>query len=151
MTRHFLRSVCRALIGAVLLAQMAVSAYACPGLLSATAMKMPMAAAAPSGTDSSAFATAMPAPLPMNCDDMRKEMSMPMDPEFPNLCAEHCHQGQQSDQAATLTVPGALLTELYVTPPAPEPAVAPRPAAAAARAADAASPPLAILHCCLRI
>ena len=151
MTRHFLRSVCRALIGAVLLAQMAVSAYACPGLLSATAMKMPMAAAAPSGTDSSAFATAMPALLPMNCDDMRKEMSMPMDPEFPNLCAEHCHQGQQSDQAATLTVPGALLTELYVTPPAPEPAVAPRPAAAAARAADAASPPLAILHCCLRI
>ena len=151
MTRHFLRSVCRALIGAVLLAQMAVSAYACPGLLSATAMKMPMAAAAPAGTDSSAVATAMPALLPMNCDDMRKDMSMPMDPEFPNLCAEHCRQGQQSDQAATLTVPAVLLTALYVTPPTPEPRAALNPAAAAARAADAASPPLAILHCCFRI
>ena len=40
LTRDFMtmRSVCRALIGAVLLAQMAVSAYACPGLLSASAM-----------------------------------------------------------------------------------------------------------------
>ena len=151
MTRHFLRCICRALIGAVLLAQMAVSAYACPGLLAGNATKMPMAAAAPAGTDSTAAETAKAAPLPMNCDDMRKDMSMPMDPEFPNLCAEHCHQGQQSDQAATLTVPAALLTELYVTPPAPEPSTAPRPAAAAARAADAASPPLAILHCCFRI
>jgi len=74
-----------------------------------------------------------------------------MDPELTNLCAEHCRQGQQSDQAATLTVPAALLSALYTTPPAPEPVVAPRPAAAATSALAAASPPLAILHCCFRI
>lgn len=141
MTRRFLRLVCRALIGAVLFAQMAVSAYACPGLLAAATMTVPMAATAENA------ASAAPAPPMMNCEDM----AMPMDAAFPNLCAEHCHQGQQSDQAATLTVPAALLTELYITPPAPEPIVAPRPAAATASALDAASPPLAILHCCFRI
>ena len=147
MRRHFLRSVCRALIGAVLFAQLAVSAYACPGLLSAAAMKMPMSAAAPAGADSTDVATAAPTLPPMNCEDM----AMPMDAAFPNLCAEHCHQGQQSDQAATLTVPAALLTELYITPRASEPIVAPRPAAAATHAGAAAAPPLAILHCCFRI
>ena len=155
MTRRFLRLVCRALIGAVLFAQMAVSAYACPGLLAATTMAVPVSAELPSGTESTAAVTAAvtaaasaaPALPMMNCEDM----AMPMDAAFPNLCAEHCHQGQQSDQAATLTVPAALLTELYITPPAPEPIVAPRPAAATASALDAASPPLAILHCCFRI
>ncbi len=78
-------------------------------------------------------------------------MAGPMDPEFANLCAEHCHHGQQSDRAATLTVPAALLTALYITPLAPEPAVAPRPAADTTSALAAASPPLAILHCCFRI
>lgn len=141
MTRRFLRQVCRALIGAVLLAQMAVSAYACPGLLAEATTPPPMAATAATP------ATAVPAPPPMNCEDM----AMPMDAAYPNLCAEHCHQGQQSDQAATLTVPAAVLTELYITPPAPEPILAPRPAAAAARAGAVASPPLAILHCCFRI
>ncbi len=136
MTRHFLRSVCRALIGAVLLAQLALSAYACPG----------MSAATPSDVGSTA-----PAPLTMNCEDMAGPMDSAMDADYPNLCAEHCHQGQQSDQAATLTVPPALLTELYITSPAFEPTAAPRPAAVATRAGAAASPPLAILHCCFRI
>ncbi len=137
MTRHFLRSVCRALIGAVLLAQLALSAYACPG----------MSAVAPSEVGSTTAA----APLTMNCEDMAGPMDAAMDADYPNLCAEHCHQGQQSDQAATLTVPPALLTELYITPPAFQPIAAPRPAAAATRAGAAASPPLAILHCCFRI
>jgi hypothetical protein len=131
MTRDFLRTVCRALIGVVLFAQLAVSAHACPGLPSAAT---PTAVAA---TDHKL----------VNCEDM----AGPMDPEFANLCAEHCHQGQQSDQAATLTVPAALLTALYITPLAPEPAVAPRPVAAATSALAAAAPPLAILHCCFRL
>lgn len=78
-------------------------------------------------------------------------MAGPMDPQFANLCAEHCHHGQQSDQVATLTVPAALLTALYITPLAPEPVVAPHPAAAGMSALVAASPPHTVLHCCFRI
>ena len=147
MTRQFLRTVCRALIGVVLLAQLAVSAYACPGLSSASSMKMQMnaAAATDAGSTDAAMATAdRQAP---SCEDI----AGPMDPEFANLCAEHCHQGQQSDQASTLTVPAALLNALYVTRLALEPVVAPRPAANATSALVAASPTLAILHCCFRI
>ncbi len=146
MTRSFLRSVCRALIGVVLLAQMAVSAYACPGLSSGSTMNGSMPAAG--SMDGAAMVLAGAA-------DQRAAdcagMAGPMDPEFANLCAEHCRHGQQSDQAATLTVPAALLTALYNTPLAPEPAVAPRPAADSTSALAAASPPLAILHCCFRI
>lgn len=147
MTRGFLRSVCRALIGAVLLAQMAVSAYACPGLASGAMMNMPAVSAVPTGDEASQGVAADASDQAIACADM----AGPMDPDFANLCAEHCHHGQQSDQAATLTVPAVLLTALYVTPLAAEPVVAPRPAANATSALVAASPPLAILHCCFRI
>ena len=160
MKRHFLRSVCRAMIGVVLLAQLAVSAYACPGLsAAAAAMKMPMSAAAKSGADPTesasvvmvvmvvTAATALQAPQPTNCE----EMAGPMDPEYANLCAEHCRHGQHSDQTATLAVPAALLSAFYISPLASAPSVAPRPAAAAPSARAAAFPPLAILHCCFRI
>ena len=147
MTRHFLRTICRALIGVVLFAQLAVSAYACPGLSPAAAMQAQMSAAAASGVDPANAAMAASDQPPINCEDM----AGPMDPDFANLCAEHCHHGQQSDQASTLTVPGALLNALYVTRLAHEPVVAPRPAANATSALVAASPPLAILHCCFRI
>ena len=147
MTRQFLRTVCRALIGVVLFAQLAVSAYACPGLSFAASMKMQMAAtAAPDGGSTDAAMAMADRQVP-NCEDM----AGPMDSEFANLCAEHCHRGQQSDQAFTLTVPAALLNALYLTPLAPEPVVAPRPAANATSARVAASAPLAILHCCFRI
>lgn len=153
MTRQFLRAVCRALVGVVLFAQLAVSAYACPGMASAVAMKMPMSATAPADVDAHATPAAAPALQAMNCEDMAGPMGPmgPMDPTFANLCAEHCHQGQQSDQTATLAVPAVLLTALYTTPLAAEHCAAPRPAAAATCAGAAASPPLAILHCCFRI
>ena len=157
MKRHFLRSVCRTMIGVVLLAQLAVSAYACPGLsVAAAPMNMPMSAAAKSGADPSesantvrvvTAATALPAPQPTNCEDMAR----PMDPEFANLCAEYCRHGQHSDQTATLAVPAALLSAFYISPLALAPSLAPRPAAAAPSARAAAFPPLAILHCCFRI
>jgi hypothetical protein len=134
MTRSFLRTICRMLIGVVLFAQLAVSAYACPGLSGAGAQSMDtdMAAAAPAG---------------MHCEDMAGSM----DASSTNLCAEHCRQGHQSDQAATLTVPVALLTALYTLPLAPEPpAPTPRHAAEVGSALAAISPPHAILHCCFR-
>ncbi|WP_428420448.1 hypothetical protein [Methylibium sp.] len=143
MRRSFARSVARMLVGVVLLAQLAVSAYACPGL---TAAKVQMSPDAMQGDQSSSPQGATVQPM-ANCEDMAGAM----DPSFANLCAEHCHQGQQSDQAATVSVPAALLNALYVTPLAPEPTAAPRPAADATSALVAASPPHAILHCCFRI
>lgn len=145
MTRGFLRSVCRVLIGVVLTAQMAVSAYACPGLATTTAMPTPPVASV-SG-EQKAVVDRAAVQQAVDCADMMAAM----DPSFAKLCAEHCHQGQQSDHAATLTVPAALLTALYITPLASEPAAVPHPAADAASALVAATPPLAILHCCFRI
>jgi hypothetical protein len=146
VTRSFLRSVCRGLIGVVLLAQVAVSAHTCPGLALDAKTSVSMSAASSMNGTGHAFAEAADQRA-VDCAGM----AGPMDPGFANLCAEHCHQGQQSDQAVTVTVPAALLTALYITPLAPEPVVAPRPAAAATSALVAASPPHTILHCCFRI
>lgn len=137
-----MRKVCQALVGVMLLAQLAVSAYACPGLASAASMGAPTDAAM-----AAAAADAAADPHTAACADMAGGM----DPDLANLCAEHCHPGQPGGQVAALSVPAALLTALYVTPLAPEPAVAPRPAADTPSALAAASPPLAILHCCFRI
>jgi len=145
ITRRFLRVICRVLIGVVLFAQLAVSAYACPALLSAA---MPMASTAARDGDSNDAAMAATDRQTPDCDAMAAGT---MDPDLANLCAEHCHHGQQSDQAATLTVPVALLTALYLAPVAAQPKIRPRLAADATSALVAASPPHAILHCCFRI
>lgn len=147
MTRCFLRSVCRALIGVVLLAQIAVSAYACPGLASGAVMNMSSVLPVSTGDETSQGIADIAADQAVAC----AEMAGSIDSDFANLCAEHCHQGQQSDRAAKMNVPTALLTALYITPLAPEPFIAPRPAAAGTSAMAAASPPLAILHCCFLI
>lgn len=148
MTRSFLRSICRALVGVVLLAQLAVSAYACP-LLPLVVMNVSAIAASSSMEE---MASGQDAATPAGEQGIAcADMAGPMDSAFANLCAEHCHHGQQSDQAATLTVPAALLTALYITASPPEPVAAQRPAAAAPSALAAASAPLAILHCCFRI
>ncbi len=135
MTRSLLRGLARGLIGVLLFAQLAVAAYACPGL----------AAKAPAAALASADAAA-DAEMP-DCDDMVGAM----DPESANLCAEHCKQGKQSDQAPTLTVPVGMLTALYTTTPTQPGKAPPRPAAATLSALVAASPPHAILHCVYRI
>ena len=121
-----MQTLCRIVIGAVLWAQLAIAAYACPGL------------------SSPAPAEAMP------CEGMAMPMGSTLDPAFPNLCAAHCHQGQQSDQVPSLAVPAVLWVALYATPPATEPLMAPRPMAEAVHP-RAAPPPHAILHCCFRI
>lgn len=145
MTRQFLRTICRALIGVVMLTQMAIAAYACPGVARSAAMavQMQMQMASVTASDADA-ADASPA---MDCEGM----SGPMDPDFANLCAEHCHHGQQSDQTSMLTVPAVLLTALYDTSPAPVPGASPGAAVEAASSRVAAEPPHTLLHCCLRI
>ncbi len=143
MTRGFLRGLARGLIGVLLFAQLAVAAYACPGL----AAKAPDAAMASVGATMDATMDAtMHAQMP-GCDGMVGAM----DPESANLCAEHCKQGQQSDQASTLTVPVAMLTALYTTTPSLPGNASPRPTAATLSALVAASPPHAVLHCVYRI
>ena len=137
MTRSAVRMVARGLVGVLLFAQMAIAAYACPGLASAMAGDMQR------GDASVAAKSAQMA----NCDDMAGSM----DPSSANLCAEHCKVGQQSDQAPTLNVPAVVLTALYATPLVPATAPPPRVAAATMSALVAASPPHAILHCVYRI
>jgi hypothetical protein len=137
VTRSIARRVARGLVGVMLFAQMAIAAYACPGLTSA------MAGDVPRGDAGVAAATVQMAP----CDDMAGAM----DPTSANLCAEHCKLGQQSDHAPTLNVPAAVLTALYATPLVPEMAPPPRPATATMSALVAASPPHTILHCVFRI
>ena len=135
MTRGFLRSVCRVLVGVVLLAQMSIAAYACP-MLSSALSDGPAAASSAVGDMAG-----------MNCEGMAGAL----DPALPNLCAAHCHDGQQSDQSSTLTVPAVLLAACHPTAPAPARLVAAQPAWAATGAPAAAFPPHAILHCCFRI
>lgn len=78
-------------------------------------------------------------------------MAVTMDPTSPNLCAEHCRYGQQSDQVPSLNVPVALLVALYARPLVLEVAAPPSVAAVRTTAPVAASPPHAILHCVYRI
>jgi hypothetical protein len=137
--------VARALVGVLLLAQLTIAAYACPGLASALQGDVPSADGAANHAATATSSAAMIASP--SCDDMAGAM----DPESANLCAEHCKYGQQGSQASTVAVPVALLAVLYATPLVPETAPPPRPAAATMSALVAASPPLAILHCVYRI
>ena len=145
MTRSFLRAVARGLIGLVLMTQMMISAYACPAMSqpSARPMQMQMPAASASTNDLSSANADMPMAQASHCDDMASMM----DSSSPNLCAEHCKYGQQSDHAAALNVPAVVLTALYLTAPVPVMAPLSRPAAATLSALVAATPPHAILHC----
>ncbi len=134
-TRRLLRDLARSLIGTLVLAQLAVAAYACPAL-----------ARGAEGGQANSAAMALRTPM-ADCDDAVGAM----DSGSPALCAEHCKQGQQSDQVPTLTVPAALLTVLYTTEPALPQRVPLRSAAATLSALVAASPPHTILHCVYRI
>lgn len=139
MTRGMARTVARCLVGVLLVAQMAVTAYACPGLASAMVGAMQR-------RDATVTPMTMTTPM-VNCDDM----AGPMDAVLPNLCAEHCKYGQQSDYASTLVVPAAVLIALYDTPRVPEAPPPPRAAAASLSALVAAAAPHAVLHCVYRI
>lgn len=81
MMRGLLRRLAHGLIGVLLIAQLAVAAYACPGL----APKASDAATASAGA-------AMDAQIP-GCDDIVGTM----DPQSANLCQAQCKQGNQTD------------------------------------------------------
>jgi hypothetical protein len=148
MRRGWVRAVARGLVGVVVLAQLAIAAYACPALSAATAANAQVSAPEGLAVEPGTAQAGTPMAGGANCDDMTGGS---VDPAWPNLCAEHCKVGQQSDQAQTITVPTAVLTPLYATPLVPETALPSRPAAATMSALVAASPPHAILHCVFRI
>lgn len=132
MTTAFKRSICRLLMGVLLYTQMAIAAYACPGL---SAVKLPEDQAAASVTpDGGAIGPVQ------------------TDASAPNLCIEHCRYGQQSaDHTPAPAAPAALLSSLYALPALPETSVRTRLASGLEGPLAAASPPHAILHCCFRI
>ena len=142
---HTLRlAVSRLLIGVLLFAQLAVAGYGCPGLkVMGPASHGGTATAAQAAVASAAAVLPSMAP---GCDQM--------DPAAPNLCVQHCHQGQHSADTANVPVvsPGipTFLYSLQFEPqrslgsgrsfPAPD-----------ARLDGAPEPPHAILHCVFRI
>ena len=146
MKRRWLHTVGRALIGVLLFAQMAIAAYACPGLLAGASNEMQMLSGNAATLDASDTAISTAAGHATgSCADMAGVT----DPS-PNLCAEHCRFGQQSDHTPTLTVPVVLLTTLFITPYATDVAMQARPAATVSKALASVDPPHAILHCCFR-
>jgi len=134
LTRSSLRgSICQLLIGAILIAQMAVAAYACPSLANFNV----------DATVATAYTTAMP----VDCD----QMAGGLDPAAPSLCSAHCHNHEQSaDHADSPMLPPAMFATLYwlgtQTPVEP---VSDTPDASVLHAA--LPPPHTILHCCFRI
>jgi hypothetical protein len=126
LTRALSKLICRVLIGVFLSAQLAVAGYACPGL--------------GQGSPQAVEAQGMPA----GCEQMDRDTA--------NLCAEHCHFGQQSSDTAPMTVVFAPVPALlYVLPADGEADADGRPLPSADPQIEAAPPPHAILHCVLRI
>lgn len=134
MTHSLKELICRVMIGVMLLAQISIAAYACPGLASSMAMQ----------SDS----TAMPVDM-ADCDQM-PEMTASMDKALPNLCAEHCHQGHQSDQTQVPALPAVALISLYTVDQIVCTSELAWPTLAQYVPLAAAPPPLSILHCCFR-
>jgi len=126
LPRALSKLICRVLIGVFVFAQLAVAAHACPGLEQSPSQ--------------ATEAQAMP-----GCDQMDRSAS--------NLCAEHCHFGQQSsDTVPAPVVLAPMLALLYAVLPVADAAGATAVGAPATDAPPAAPPPPhAILHCVLRI
>lgn len=142
MSRRLLRQIARWLVGVLLLSQLAIAAYACPSLLGAGSWGSQTAVDRLPDEPAQAGA----ADAVGGCGDAMGVA----DPASPNLCAEHCKVGQQSDHAASIVVPAPLPALLYVHIPLARPVPRGRPSATNLNALVAASPPHAILHCVRR-
>lgn len=127
LTRSLRQWICKFMVGVILLAQMSIAAYACPR--TSTAMSMDM----------------------VGCEQMAGSMDMDMDKAFPNLCAEHCHQGHQSDMTQVPSLPAIALISLYTVTQATADQAPSRPWLPDHVPLAAPPPPLSILHCCFRI
>ena len=130
VSRSSKRFVARLLLAALLFMQMAVAAYACPGLPSAMG---------------SAVSVSEAAQMPADCAQMEQ-----LDRATLNLCVAHCQDGQQSyDHQHGPSVPPAVLAVLYIS--LPDFGATASTGHTSACNTAATSPPHAILHCCFRI
>ena len=144
LSRALRQAISRLLIAVVLFAQFAVASYACPALKLMGSVGNGGAATAMHGVV--ADNAAEPAAMPPGCDQM--------DPNAANLCAEYCHQGQQSaDTANVPAVSPGISTFLYSLPPEPLRSLGSGRSfpASDARLDAAPEPPHAVLHCVFRI
>ena len=129
MTRDFKQMICRLMVGIMLFAQISIAAYACPAV----------------SANAAAQASAMEGMV--NCE----QMSGHADKTFANLCAEHCHQGQQSNHTQVPTLPAVLLVILYPVGQTSSGSGPSRLALTTDPGIDEPPAPLSILHCCFRI
>lgn len=144
MPRAFKHWICRLMVGVILLAQMSVAAYACPGNM----------AFGNAPVDAMTMMDTM-----VNCDQMGGQIDEGMgegtgrhlDQTNPGLCAEHCHPTQQNDHTQVPTVPAALLIALYTVALTVDASGPDGLAPTADSRLHAVPPPLSILHCCFRI
>ena len=112
-------------IFALLFAQWSVAAYACPSQAAPAADVM----------------------MASDCEGMASTL----DPAYPNLCAEHCQFGEQSDQLRIPTVPTVAMISLYVVPLVSTLAESSQLTIVSSGLLAARPPPHTILHCCFRI
>lgn len=143
MTRNMLRFVAHLMVLVVLLAQVAVAAYACPALLAP-------ASAAPGTTPPTEVIAVLANGMAPDCADMAARPAH----EPSVVCAEHCKTGQQSDRIEAVSLASAALGNWYLRPAPAEaaPTRNPNPARthAWAHALALTAPPHAIVHCVRR-
>ena len=161
MFRSFKQLICRVLTGMLLFSQLAVAAYACPGIPASATFdwnkNQTLSAAATAAKDTRGFAAVssdddntQESGATSSCDQMGHAVQT--DRTTQNLCTEHCKYGQQSADRASVPIPPAvLLTTLYTTPLQPETAAHVRSLATLENHPSAVSPSHTILHCCFRI
>ncbi|MEP7282123.1 MAG: hypothetical protein ABI696_09105 [Rubrivivax sp.] len=138
ISRSWRRSIARLLVGVLLFGQFMVAAYACPSAVSGSTFA--------TATHASGAADVAPDGISPDCDGAM----WAADAALPNLCAEHCKAGHQSDRAQHVSVPiiRSVAWTMHLPPPRTEPRR--RAAACAPGERAAAAPPLAILHCVRR-
>jgi hypothetical protein len=141
MSHSFVRGLVRWVVVALLLGQLAVASYACPALRA-----IPADAGQRSAVD---VACEMEAEDALVLADSGAPIDT-LDADSPNLCAEHCKYGQQSDQTSSVNVPVAVPLAPFENNPPRLVESRLRPTATAVSALVSACPPHAILHCVRR-
>lgn len=155
MTRGMRRLIARWMILAMVLTQVAVSAYACPSY-----SQMGLTGQQPETSSIAAADAAVAMPNPkvataanssqgpmLNCDGMLGRL----DAAAPNLCDACCHHDQQPDHASSLAAPAVILNSLYAVPVLVATPIPARFDAPSSSDLVAAAPPRTVLHCCWRI
>ncbi len=145
MTRPLLRWIARLMVLVMVSAQLAVAAYACQELQPGGAATLAAAVVrAEIRTDQTPTSTQSRSNS--DCHDMAAMADL----DSPNLCAEHCKAGQQSDRLPVVAIAPAAQGGWYLRPVLAEPSPARRPTASHAHALALTAPPHAIEHCVRR-